>query len=337
MHLSGVLDGEARPSGCRVFAVCLDFAEKKDEVVSLDAARAAIGRGTFAWVDLLVSDKKEAREILQSFDLIDVEVIDDILTREPSTQHGRYERYLHGVVSACMVTAQGFELERVDYIVSDNLYITVRRADVGFLRRVKQSYRADFIRFAKTPSFLLYEIWDQLLESYLHVQKEMEARVEVLATQLSSGDVSDDVFARTAALGADLLHFRKIVLPARAVLTDLSTRRSHLLSEATQAFLGNMVGTIEHVLQDVLVDRDILSEALNLNMSLMGHRTNQVMRRLTVVSIVFLPLSFLAGVYGMNFQILPELSWQYGYAYFWLLAAAAVALILFLLKKSKMM
>lgn len=320
-----------------MFAVCFDFAEKRDTVVGLAGAQEAIAVGTFVWVDLLASDKKEAREILTSFGLIDLEVIDDILTREPATQHGRYERYLHGVISACVVTKQGFELERVDYIVSENLYITVRRADVGFLRRVKQGYRADFIRFAKTPSFLLYEIWDQLLESYLHAQKEMEVRVEELATQLSSGDVSDDVFTKTASLGSDLLHFRKIVLPARAVLTDLSTRRSHLLSEATQAFLGNMVGTIEHVLQDVLVDRDILSEALNLNVSLTGHRTNQVMRRLTAVSIVFMPLSFLAGVYGMNFQVLPELSWDYGYAYFWLIAVGAVVVILFLLKKSKML
>jgi magnesium transporter len=205
------------------------------------------------------------------------------------------------------------------------------------LNRVKRQYHADFVRFAKTPSFLLYEIWDQLLESYLQVQKVMEQRVEALADQLSSGSVSEDVFSRTAALGADLLHFRKVVLPARAVLADLATRRSHLLSEATQAFLGNMVGTVEHVLQDVLVDRDILSEALNLHVSLMGHRTNQVMRRLTAVSIIFLPLSFLAGVYGMNFRVLPELDWQFGYGYFWLLAAGTVVGILALLKKGDML
>ncbi len=110
--------------------------------------------------------------------------------------------------------------------------------------------------------------------------------------------------------------FRKIVLPARIVLSDLATRRSELLSETTQSFLGNMVGTVEHVLQDLLVDRDILADALNLHMSLLGHRTNQVMKRLTAVSVVFLPLSFLAGVYGTNFHVLPELEWRYGYAYF---------------------
>lgn len=320
-----------------MYAVCFDFEAKEDVVVTLDEARTAVEAGTFTWVDILATDVAEARRILSSFGLLDPEVIDDMLTREPSTQHGRYERYLHGVVSACVVTDHGFELERVDYIVSEKLYVTVHRTEIGFLKRVKRQYHADFVRFAKTPSFLLYEIWDQLLESYLQVQKVMEQRVEVLADQLSSGEATDEVFTRTAALGADLLHFRKVVLPARAVLADLSTRRSHLLSEATQGFLGNMVGTVEHVLQDVLVDRDILSEALNLHMSLMGHRTNQVMRRLTVVSLLFLPLSFLAGVYGMNFRFLPELEWRYGYLYFWVLAVVAVVGILALLRKAKML
>ena len=67
----------------------------------------------------------------------------------------------------------------------------------------------------------------------------------------------------------------------------------------------------------MLVDRDILSEALNLHMSMVSHRTNEVMKKLTVVSVVFLPLTFLVGVYGMNFEIFPELKWRFGYVYFW--------------------
>ena len=153
----------------------------------------------------------------------------------------------------------------------------------------------------------------------------MDERVEQLQKELHSGDVDDGVFARVSQLGADLLHFRKVLLPARAVLTDLRTRRSLFLSEATQRFLGNMVGTVEHVLQDMLVDRDILSESLNLYMSMVGHRTNQVMKRLTVVSVVFLPLTFLFGVYGMNFEVLPELRWRFGYVYFWVVAVASWA------------
>jgi magnesium transporter len=134
-----------------------------------------------------------------------------------------------------------------------------------------------------------------------------------------------------------LLHFRKILLPARAVLADLSTRRSKFISETTQGFLANMVGTVEHVLQDLLVDRDLLSESLNLYMSLVSHRTNEVMKRLTVVSVIFLPLTFLVGVYGMNFEVLPELKWHYGYLFFWLLVLGLVAGLLYLMRRARLL
>ena len=98
-----------------------------------------------------------------------------------------------------------------------------------------------------------------------------------------------------------------------------------------------MVGTIERVLQDVLVDRDILSGALNNYMSLVAHKTNRTMSRLTVVSIIFLPLTFLCGVYGMNFDVLPEKEWKYGYLAFWILVAAIVVVLLWLMRRKKVL
>jgi magnesium transporter len=133
------------------------------------------------------------------------------------------------------------------------------------------------------------------------VQKKFEDRVEKTQAALI-GHVDDTVFQRVSELGADLLHFRKVVLPARSVLTDLSSRKSIFISEATQPFLANMVGNIERVLQDLLVERDILSGSLDLYMSMVGHRTNRVMNRLTVLSVIFLPLTFFSGIWGMNFE-----------------------------------
>ena len=145
------------------------------------------------------------------------------------------------------------------------------------------------------------------------------------------------IFHQVSDLGADLLHLRKVVLPARAVLSELSTRRSPFISEATQPFLANMVGNLERVLQDLLVDRDILSESLSLHMSMVGHRTNEVMKRLTVVSIIFLPLTFLCGIYGMNFDVLPELHWQHGYVFFWGLVAAIVGGVIYLIRRTRIL
>ena len=145
------------------------------------------------------------------------------------------------------------------------------------------------------------------------------------------------MFTDVSELGSDLLEFRKLLLPARSVLTELSSRRSKFISAETQPYLGNMVGSIETVLQDLLVDRDILSESLHLYMSMVGHRTNSVMRKLTVVSVIFLPLTFLVGVYGMNFERIPELQWEFGYLYFWLTALTVIIGGLAMMKRNDLL
>jgi magnesium transporter len=324
-------------SPCTVLAVDFDFSAKVERAIDVQESAAVIGAGRFVWVDIDATDPTEARRLLHNFPLIQEETIDAALRNEPSTQHARYDDYVHLVVSGCRQRGGKFDLERVDVIIAQNFIVTVHRGPVVFMTSVRRDYRSDFVRFARSPSFLVYEIWDHLLDNYLSVQKVMEERVEQLQNELSSGDVNDAVFTRISELGADLLHFRKVLLPARAVLTDLSMRRSLFISEATQPFLANMVGTLEHVLQDLLVDRDILSESLNLYMSVVSHRTNAVMKRLTVVSVVFLPLTFLCGVYGMNFEVLPELRWQFGYAFFWMLVVVIVLSLLFLMRRARIL
>lgn len=157
----------------------------------------------------------------------------------------------------------------------------------------------------QVPGFLLYELWDHLLDNFVAVQKALEDRVVGIQRALA-GNPDESIFRDSSELASQLLQYRKVVLPARTVLTDLSLRKSAFVSEASQAFLSNMAGTVERILQDILVDRDILSDSLNNYMSLVAHKTNRVMSKLTVVSIIFLPLTFLCGVYGMNFEVLPE-------------------------------
>jgi magnesium transporter len=323
-------------SACLVHVVAFDFETKIEREIPLAEVARALASGLFVWIDLDARDVEEARRLLVDSSGVAEEIVHDALTAEAATRHARYDDCIHVVVSGCRRRGQHFDLERVDIVITQSFLITIHKGPVEFLSSVRRDYKSDFYRFAKSPSFLVYELWDHLLDNYLAIQKQMEERVEQLQNELRAQSVDDRVFGRISELGADLLHFRKILLPARAVLTDLSTRRTIFISETTQSFLHNMVGTVEHVLQDLLVDRDILSESLNLYMSLVGHRTNEVMKRLTVVSVVFLPLTFLCGVYGMNFENLPELSWSHGYAFFWSVVALIVITLLTLMRRAKL-
>jgi magnesium transporter len=322
---------------CRLTLTELDFTTKTERSLALPEAKAAIAAGRFVWIDVALGGALESRAVLQSLALVEDEIIEGILGEGPPLEYARYDRFIKLVVSGTRPRADGFSLERLDLIVAETFIITSHRGPLELLTAVLRDYRNDFVRFAKSPSFLVYEILDHLLESYLATQHVLGERVERLQNELSAGVVDDGAFVRISELGADLLHFRKLLLPARALLSDLSTRRSLFLSEATQRFLGNMVGTVEHLIEDLLVDREILSDSLNLYMSVTSHRTNQVMKRLTVLSFFFLPLTFLVGVYGMNFRVLPELEWRYGYLYFWGVAAASVAGILYLMRRTRML
>lgn len=310
-----------------VSVVELDFKTKHFRRITVEDIGTSNGEGKFVWIDIDVTQTDEARKLLMRLELCAPEIVEDALTREPATQIARYDHYIHLVMSGCRLKGHQFDLERVDAMMGDGFLLTLHKGQPVFLEAVRKQFIQDFVRFAQSPSFLLYELWDHLIENYLAVHKKFEERVDAVQSRLI-GNVDESIFAEASELGADLLHLRKVVLPARAVLTDLSTRKSPFVSEATQPYLGNMVGTIERVLQDVLVDRDILSGSLNNYMSLTAHKTNKIMSRLTVVSIIFLPLTFLCGVYGMNFNQdignMPELQWENGYIFFWILAAVIV-------------
>jgi magnesium transporter len=134
-----------------------------------------------------------------------------------------------------------------------------------------------------------------------------------------------------------LLTLRRRVLPARRVLEELVSRKTALISEATLGFLGGMIDTLERLLADIATDREILESALNLSLTVMSHRTNQTMNRLAVMSTIFLPLTFLCGVYGMNFEVMPEVRWTHGYVYFWVLSAIITVTLVVILRRARLL
>jgi magnesium transporter len=149
------------------------------------------------------------------------------------------------------------------------------------------------------------------------------------------GEVDDAVFERVAEIARDLLSLRRIVMESREALGEMTTRRSPFVAESTVPFLEKMVGTLDRVAADLAVEREMLAEILNLYMGIVGHRTNRVLKRLTVISAVFLPLTFLCGVYGMNFEVFPEVRWRFGYPLFWALSLIIVTTSLAVMRAKK--
>lgn len=316
--------------------VALDFASKTCKSLTLAEIESAISAGQFLWIDIDHADQQQVDQY-SSLNLLQPETLQDILKGEPETRLSRHDDYLHMVVSGCQITPkQEFTEQRLDLVLYENFMLTAHHGNHFVIDTIKGEYQADFERFAKTSSFLVFEFWGALIEHYAEIQKQLESQVEKLQHKLVSV-VDDQIFQQVSDIGENLLHFRGVLMPTRTVLTELAGRRSHLISEATQLTLNNIIGTLERVLQDVLVDRDILTQSVNLHMSMVSHRTNQAMSKLTVISVIFLPLTFLCGIYGMNFRVFPEINWHYGYAFFWILCVSIIGILIFILRRNRLL
>ncbi len=320
------------------FAVAFNFETKEERVVEVKEAAGLSREGQFCWVDIDVdSNRADAEKVLQDLG-VNNHAIEEALGPDSDGRHDLYDDCLHVAVTAVRFEDDALARSHVDMLIGEAFIVTLRRGSVDFVEQVRKHYRQDFRKFAKTGSFLIYEYWDALVESYKKAMRAFEGHAERVQGKIFE-TADDAIFSEVSDVTRDLLSFRKTMLASREVLNELSTRRSLFVSESTQPFLERMVGTLERLSADLSVERDILAETLNLYMGIVSHRTNKVVNRLTVISMVFLPLTFLCGVYGMNFDTeagnMPELGWRHGYTAFWITAIVMAAVLLWFMKMKK--
>ena len=319
-------------------AVAFNLGTKEERPIAPEQAAESCRNGLFCWIDVdVAADPAAAERALRELG-VNRHAIEEALGPDSDGRHDLYDDCLHIAVTAVGFPHDQLTRSHVDVIIGESFIVTLRRGHVEFIEQVHKRYRKDFEKFAKTGSFLIYECWDALTDSYKKAMRAFEGHAErVQASIFVTAD--DAIFEEVSEVTRDLLSFRKIMLAAREVLNELSSRRSPFVSENTQPFLERMVGTLERLSGDLAVERDILSETLNLYMGITSHRTSKVVSRLTVVSMVFLPLTFLCGVYGMNFDTgagnMPELLWPHGYVVFWIIALIMTALLLGFMKWKK--
>lgn len=309
-----------------------DFESKSERAADVAALDGWRGKNLYWWIDVVPESAAETEHLLRVLG-VSPEVIAGVVGPDVDGRYEAQEECLYFSITETRLSEGRLTTALADVVLGSKFLVTVHRQHVGFLDHIRRTYREDFLRFAKSPGFLLYEIGDHLVDAHRKTLRELTAEVERVQSSLF-GVVDDEIFRRVSGLTTDLLAFRGVVRTARELLHQLATRRSPFVAETTQPFLATMAGTLDRLSDDLLTERDTLTESLNLYMGMVGHRTNRIVSRLTVISVIFLPLSFLCGVYGMNLKI-PEAEWEYGYAAFWLVVIAIVGGLLTMMKRKK--
>lgn len=311
-------------------AVAFDFDRKSIQQLQTAADIAnAIAGGRYCWIDF--DDIDAALSALPELGVDAASLARVDLDEEYyQARHGAHNVYC--ALAEAQMTDTGLQLNTVHVFLAKNLFVTVHGRASALIESVRETYEHDFRTTAESGGFLLFELTDHLIIGYRATLAALTAEVDGIQRRLL-GDVGDEILTDVSKLTRALLQYRNAVVAARETIDELATRRSAFVNASTQPFLDRQTVPLDRLAHDAATERTVLSEALNLYMGIVGHRTNKVVNRLTVVSMIFLPLNFLAAVYGMNFETMPEFYWRYGYAAFWTVILLLVVALLVIFRR----
>ncbi|MDC1311546.1 hypothetical protein N8Z26_03725 [Burkholderiales bacterium] len=312
-------------------ALTFDFKGKEIGDVPLSNVSASIKEDLFCWGHLPLDES--GYELLK-----EVGVDSDTVERIVNNQGHGVLRFGRGAIHCTLLEAtavgRNLTLKPIHLVIGANFIFTLCDGHSNVIADVCDSYEDDFHQQAQSGGFLLFELVDSLILDYRQTLGELAGDVELMQNRLILNEKDANIFHDFSILSAALLEFRNAVAAARESIDGLSNRRSKFIAESAQPFLERQAIPLDRLSGDATTERAILSETLNLYMGMTSHKTNLVINRLMIISMVFLPLNFLAAVYGMNFRHIPELGWRFGYLAFWCFATCLVAaIIIFFIRK----
>lgn len=239
------------------------------------------------------------------------------------------------IVSALPVTGALYELqkERISFMMGDNYLISFQEkvSDHFPIVRDRLENNRGKIR-SKGPDFLLFRMLEAITDNYAEVIDRIGHDIEIL-DKLVLRNPKSEVLRRVEWEKRKLVDLRKTIVPMKELLLQLDHVENKLLIEENAHYYHELKDTCLSLLDEIDAQKQMLEGIANLYYAIQGQRMNEVMKVLTVTSAIFIPLTFIVGVYGMNFENMPELKWKHGYFLAWSLMITIAIVLVFIFWK----
>lgn len=312
-------------------------ATKVDDV---DELKAALKEDEVAWVDIQgFGDRSIMRKVGAIFGLHPL-LLEDVVNVPQRPKVEAYGEQLLVIVRMVRVGEKDkhgepmVDMEQVSMVIAKNYVITFQEKYGDILDPVRNrlSLNKGIIRSRKAD-YLAYVIADTIIDAYYPVLEVVGNHLESLESVVIDNP-SPAVLGELNRLKNQLINLRRAIWPQREAINELVRGDHELLSEDVGVYLRD---TYDHCIQTSEVAemyREMVTGLMNTYLSSVANRTNEVMKVLTIMASVFIPLTFMAGIYGMNFENMPELKYQYSYAVLWIaMALVAFAMLVYFWRK----
>lgn len=313
------------------------FQEKEAETV--EDILHLIDKPTITWININeVGDLEIIEKIGKRFNLHPL-VLEDIVNTGQRPKLEDFEDYLF--VSLKMLYSDGKQegiiIEQVSLIIGQNFVISFQEQEGDVFNPIRERIRQDKGRVRKMGAdYLAYALIDAVVDNYFSILENFGEDMEKVEEELAA-DPKPEILNVIHSLKRDAIVLRKSVWPLREIISGLQRGESPLIKENTSIYFRDVYDHTIQVVDTIEAFRDMVSGLLDIYLSSLSNRMNEVMKTLTIFAAVFIPLTFIAGVYGMNFKFMPELNWKWGYfTVLGLMATVGISLLVYFKRKKWM-
>lgn len=288
---------------------------REETVTDADVLRPCLTSGSTSWINVDgLHDAEVMRRVGEAFAIPSL-ILEDIVNTGHRPKLEEYPDHLFITLKMLSLDEEEnrIQAEQLSCVLTGKCLITFQEQPGDVFEPVRDRIRRQSGRMRQRgPDYLLYALLDRVFENYLKVVEVLGERIEEFDGEVLD-DPSAELLEEINAYRREMAYIRKAVRPAREITLKLVRTENDLVADETLPFLRDLLDLAEQTGDAVEIYREMLGDHLNSYNMAVTNRLNDVMKFLTIFATIFIPLSFLAGVYGMNFEVMPELKYPYGY------------------------
>ncbi len=291
---------------------------------------------TVTWINIDgVHQVDIIEKIGKHFDLHPL-IMEDICHTEQRPKMEDFEKYIYIVLKMLDYDEKTEEIkvEQVSLILGKNFVISFQEREGDIFDPIRERIRSGKGRIRKMGAdYLAYVLLDAVVDRYFLILEKIGERIEGLEEKVVT-DAKPETLQEIHSLKREMIFIRRSVWPLRELINSLERGESSLISKASRIFLRDVYDHTIQIIDTVETFRDMISGMHDTYLSSVSNRMNDIMKILTIIATIFIPLTFIAGIYGMNFKFMPELEWRWAYFVVWcVIVVVAVGMVIFFRRK----
>jgi magnesium transporter len=331
--------GEKKAEEVKITIIDYDETHFQEKVIkTIEECIPFKDKPTVTWINVDGIHQVELLEKLGQCYGLHPLTLEDILNTDQRPKIEDFGDYVYIVLKMLYYRDKTDEIvtEQMSLILGSNFVISFQEGIEGDLfDPVRERIRSEKGRIRKMGAdYLAYSLLDSIVDYYFVILEKLGERIEFLEEKLVANP-NPETLQIIHNLKREMIFLRKSVWPLREVISGLERGESSLIKESTRIYLRDIYDHTIQVIDTIETFRDMLSGMLDIYLSSVSNRLNAVMKVLTIIATIFMPLTFLAGIYGMNFKFMPELEWRWGYPLIWMVMLGIGVFMLFYFKKKK--